>query len=871
MRFQDLPSRLQAYIVLHFLVLAPLLWVVWHQPAPADEWLTGILLFATLVAGTWKLELTVFQGRMSGVFAIVCLALLLQGSQAAVLCAAAGALVTTLVRSPEGSWRIRLQRQPLHRFLFNPAHCALVCALASLAYMEVVALARAGTFGIGCGLTVFTGVYFLLNSVGISVAIGLQQQAKPGAVWRENFLWTAPGFFASALAAGVIAVNLRLAGAWALVFLPPLYLIHHACRLYLDRLKQANSALMEEVAERRRVEAALRKEREFLQAVLENAADCAETLASVARLTVPYLADACVVDMLQEGTLVRRLAAAHIDPAGAPLLDTGGQRDLAASPEDCPIRQALRTRASQCRAGEALTGTSLGRAYDGLFPASRLEAITSVPLVARERTLGVITFFTAESSHRGRPVDLSLAEDLARHAALAVDNARLYRELQEDDRRKEVFLGMLGHELRTPLAAVTHSLEAIYLRGTDDLRIQRAVEMMRRQVRHQSQLVDDLLDVSRIRQGKIRLRKEPVALRDILAHAVESTRPLIESRNHVLTVGPCDETLCVTGDRTRLEQVVVNLLTNAARYTDPGGHIWLSVEVGAGGQGPGVGGRRDAVDSSPTPNPHPPSPGEAIIRVRDTGIGISPEMLSRVFDVFTQAGSGAERAHEGLGLGLSLVRQLVELHGGRVEAHSDGEGRGSEFIVRLPIAECGLRIADWNASPSSPKRVPAAPSDLSEQAPGSTPATEPPSPAVEKGFLNPQSAIRIPQLRRVLVVDDNADAAASLAEILDLWGHEACVACSGIAALEAISRQRPDIVLLDIGMPGMDGYEVAREIRRRADGRRLPLVALTGYGQRDDIERALEAGFDAHVTKPAELEELQAVLQSACGERVRLP
>ncbi|HTE20858.1 MAG TPA: ATP-binding protein, partial [Armatimonadota bacterium] len=809
MSFRQHPLRLQLYILAHMVVLPPLLWLVSQQPGPGSWALAAALLLATLVAGSWKLELTVFQGRMSLVFAIVCLALLLEGVQTAVWCSAAGALVTTLVRAPRGGWRVSLQRQPLHRVAFNPAHCAIACTLASLAFLQVIPTAPGGWMGKVCGLTVFTAVYFLVNSLGMAVAIGFQQRLRPWKVWKEDLLWTAPGFFASAFAAAGIWIAFQAMGAWALFFLPPVYLVYYAYWLYLDRLQQANTLLKEQVAERERAEGALQKEREFLQAVLENVADgiiaCDSTgaithvnraarefhgipgeapltedwtthyhlygpdgetplppeeaplvqafhghtvrdaevvlaprrgrarslvtsgqkisdahgeklgavvvmhdlterkqaeeerahfireqaaraeaeaaqhrigfladasemlsssldheatLANLARLSVPYLAEACVVDMVEEDGTLRRLAAAHADPSRQALLGASDEQPVLTLREDHPIHVALRTAQPQFQGGaseQLLAGTGQPEVASSEPAAS--GSLTCVPLVARGRTLGVLTFFTTRSGHRYGPSDFSLAKDLARRAALAVDNGLLYRKVQEDDRRKSVFLAMLGHELRNPLAAIKSSMEVIRMRGTDNPRLERAMNVVHRQVDHQTRLIDDLLDVSRITQGKIVLRKEKVDASAVMTHAVESARPLIESRKHDLTVSLCPELMWLDADPTRLEQVVANLLTNAAKYTDPGGHIWL---------------RCEHVDNT------------IVIRVKDTGIGIAPEMLPRIFDIFTQVDSALDRGHGGLGLGLSLVRSLVQMHGGEVEAHSEGEGRGSEFTVRLP-------------------------------------------------------------------------------------------------------------------------------------------------------------------------------------------
>jgi CheY-like chemotaxis protein/two-component sensor histidine kinase len=311
-------------------------------------------------------------------------------------------------------------------------------------------------------------------------------------------------------------------------------------------------------------------------------------------------------------------------------------------------------------------------------------------------------------------------------------------------------------------------------------------------------LVDDLLEVSRITRGKIELRKEHVALAGVLRAAVEASRPLIDACGHTLEVGLPDEPLVVDGDHVRLAQVFANLLNNSAKYTDRGGRIR-------------VGARREA--------------GEAVVSVSDNGIGITSDLLPRVFDLFTQGGRAGERAQGGLGIGLTLVRMLVGMHGGRVEARSAGPGRGSEFIVRLPLAD-----------------GPAHDEKHMEGQPGGVLAS-----------------------RRVLVVDDNRDAADSLGVLLGLLGADVRVVYGGVAALEAVETYHPSAVLLDIGMPGMDGHEVARRIRRRPDCRDVTLIALTGWGREDDRRRSELAGFDHHLVKPADAGVLEALLASPGG------
>jgi PAS domain S-box-containing protein len=376
-------------------------------------------------------------------------------------------------------------------------------------------------------------------------------------------------------------------------------------------------------------------------------------------------------------------------------------------------------------------------------------------------------------------------------------------ELREAHRRKDEFLATLAHELRNPLAPIRNALAILRLAGNNPARLDQARGIMERQVRQLVRLIDDLLDLSRITRGKIVLRKERVTLAEVVNSAVESSRPLIDQGGHALTVTLPPQSVQLDVDPTRLAQVLLNLLNNAAKYTEPGGRIWLTASVA------------EAADRA--------APSTLEIRVRDTGIGIPKEMLPRLFEMFTQVDRSVDRAQGGLGIGLSLVRGLVQLHGGTVEAHSEGPGRGSEFVVRLP---------------------------LPPQEPIETRAAALPAP----------SGNGAERRRRVLIVDDNTDAANSLAMLLGMRGYETWAAHDGPAALRQAAAVRPDVVLLDIGMPGMSGYEVARELRRNLDLRGALLVAMTGWGQDEDRRRSLEAGFDRHLVKPVDLAALEQLL-----------
>jgi PAS domain S-box-containing protein len=367
--------------------------------------------------------------------------------------------------------------------------------------------------------------------------------------------------------------------------------------------------------------------------------------------------------------------------------------------------------------------------------------------------------------------------------------------LRDADHRKDLFLATLAHELRNPLAPIRTAAQILGSPRLAPDQLQWAQHVIQRQVARMALLLDDLLDIARITQGKLELKAERVKLTDVVDSAVEEVRPLLESKNHQLTVTLPSEELALNADPLRLSQILSNLLTNAAKYTDPAGHINLSAGV---------------------------QNGTLCLSVKDDGIGIAPQALTRIFEMFSQIDGTAARSEGGLGIGLALVKGLLELHCGTIEARSDGLGRGSEFVVRLPLTA-------------------ATPAEAS--------ATEVDAPPVACG-------------RRVMVADDNKDAADALAMLLELSGHEVRVAHRGRAALELAQRFRPDVAIIDIGMPDLSGYEVAKELRRESWGAGICLIALTGWGQDDDRQRAKDAGFDRHMTKPVEAWALEELLSN---------
>jgi PAS domain S-box-containing protein len=428
----------------------------------------------------------------------------------------------------------------------------------------------------------------------------------------------------------------------------------------------------------------------------------------------------------------------------------------------------------------------------------RFEMEIAYPQIGRRYLLCT---YTPEIDPNGRVAGwVAAITDLTDRHQLEETLRRSEESLKEADRRKDEFLATLAHELRNPLAPIRNAVQILRVQGPAEPDVQWAREVIDRQVQQLTHLVDDLLDVSRITRGKIELRKERIELAAILERALETSRPVVEAAHHRLTVTFPEGPVWVAADLTRMAQVLSNLINNAAKYTRAGGHI----QVSASGAG-----RPQAV---------------ATIQVRDDGIGIQPEMLSHIFDMFAQVDTSLERAQGGLGIGLTIARSLVEMHGGTIEASSAGLGRGSVFDIRLPLAQELAQKEDVRAA------------DREHEA---------------RGGL------------RVLVVDDNEDSADSLAIWLRLKGHEVRTAYDGPQALAQALEQPPELVLLDIGMPGMSGYEVARRLRAHPGTRLTMLVAMTGWGQEEDRRQSREAGIDQHLVKPLEprvLEDLIARL-----------
>jgi len=565
----------------------------------------------------------------------------------------------------------------------------------------------------------------------------------------------------------------------------------------LFRMRQQVAQQVEDRAERAAAEESARRSSFLSEAsrALASSLDFEATLSTLAHLAVPQLADYSLVSLAdQHGGIERTVAAwTWSDPStGAASPPLGHECRLQAWLADI-VTRALTSNKMQLHLSLKVPapaacpdGTSNG---DSNSQGALVDSVVVLPLMARTKMLGALTIARMPSSRRYSHGELALAKELSERAAIALDNVLLVRDIQQADRHRNEFLAMLAHELRNPLAPLRNAAEVLRLQGSNRPEFTWAQDVITRQVTHMVRLVDDLLDVSRITRGKIRLELKQENAADIVASAVETARPLIVARKHVLTTTLPEDLLWVNVDATRLAQVLSNLLTNAAKYTPDGGRLSLVVQ-------------REG--------------DQAVFRVRDSGEGIPREMLSHIFDLFTQVDQSLARSQGGLGIGLTLVRRLVEMHGGSVQASSEGPGQGSEFVVRLPAQA----LPRPEAVPTGTK------------------------PAATTSWGGPC---------RILVVDDNVDAADSLAAILQLNGHTVQMAHDGLAALDRVRAHKPDAVLLDIGLPGLSGLEVAQRLRAQEENKGLTLIAVSGYAQEEDFNRSRRAGFDHHFVKPVDI------------------
>ncbi|MDQ1813158.1 ATP-binding protein [Massilia sp. CCM 9210] len=511
-----------------------------------------------------------------------------------------------------------------------------------------------------------------------------------------------------------------------------------------------------------------------------------------------------------------RLLGQHLSVTRCPYADVEGDNDRFTIRHDWTAPGAMSTvgvysldlfgtrAASDMREGRTLRICDVDRELDeagggAMFNAIACRAIICCPLVKEGKLVAMMAV------HQDRPrqwtdAEVALVEQTVERSWAHIERARATEALREADRRKTEFLAILAHELRNPLAPIRNGLQVMRMAEHDQATVARVRDMMERQVTQMVTLVNDLLDIARITRGNLELKPVRVELRELIASAVETSMPLIDANRHALTVDVAPESLMLDADPTRIAQVIGNVLNNAAKYTPAGGRITLAAW-------------RDGA--------------QAVLSVRDTGIGIPPESALTVFEMFSQVGASLDRAQGGLGIGLSLARRLVELHGGTIDLVRDETVSGSRFDIRLPLAP-----------------------DVAAQAPGA-------------GVIADTRSSGL----RVLVVDDNLDAADMLSELMDIIGHTSRVANDGPRALALAEQFRPEVVFLDIGMPGMNGYEVARTLRTMAHLEPLVLVALTGWGDDNDRARSKEAGFDHHLIKPANLEAVERLLAGLVASR----
>jgi signal transduction histidine kinase/ActR/RegA family two-component response regulator len=536
--------------------------------------------------------------------------------------------------------------------------------------------------------------------------------------------------------------------------------------------------------------------------VLASSVDLRETLRVLAKMIVPTLADWCTITVREQDGVIRRVAGAHVDPARAPLIAAYVEGFEPSHHTRSEVFEAVASGRSffapKVAPGQ-LEAFAQGQDHLELLRKLGCTSVIVVPVIARGRPVGGVSLAMSDGRRELGELDHQLARELGALIGFAVDNARrraeseqALQQAEEAIRAKDQFFAILGHELRNPLAPIQTAVELLKLRGGVPARELAVIE---RQTKHLTRLVDDLLDVARISRGGVQLAREPVDVAEIVRNALEMVETLLVQGRHELVID-VERGLVVNADPTRLAQIVSNLVTNAARHSPAGGKIEVH------------GTRND---------------DRIVLRVCDSGEGIAPELLPRVFDAFVQQRQTLDRARGGLGLGLAIVKTLVEAHGGTVRAHSEGVGCGAELVVELPSGEVDI---------PSPRVTPLP-----------TPA---PMPAIAPA--------------RVLVVDDNEDACALLAETLERAGYEVHTAFDGAQALSACNDRVPAAALLDIGLPGMDGYELARRIRAMPGFARVFLVAVTGYGQDTDRARTREAGFDEHLVKPVTMKQIRAVL-----------
>jgi signal transduction histidine kinase/CheY-like chemotaxis protein len=534
--------------------------------------------------------------------------------------------------------------------------------------------------------------------------------------------------------------------------------------------------------------------------ILAESLDYETTLKNVARSAVPEIADWCAVRIIANDGTMERLADVHSDPSREKILDEIVRRFPPT--EDFGPHKVIREGIAQFLPDTSGPAERVGSddEHRALLHRIGFASYLCVPLRGREHILGIISMAITDSGRHFTDADFELAEVTAARATMAIENARMFRDARDELQRREIFIAQLGHELRNPLSAIANAMAVLDSASPDPVRAARLHDILKRQTTQLSRLVDDLLDVSRISQGKISLNRAPFNIAVLVARSVQTLQETggLEGRNIDLQVHSRE--LTINADEVRVEQIIWNLLLNAIKFTEPGGSIEVAVS---------------RVDDS------------AVVSVLDDGAGISPRELPDIFQPFHQAAANSVEAG-GMGLGLALVEQLTRLHGGSIAVTSGGPGAGSRFEVKLPLAD----------------EVVAGKRDRVHDG--------------DSNGVNTNDSATI--ARRVLIVDDNLDALESLKLLLELAGHEIAVASDGESGIEQVASWHPEVALIDIGLPDIDGYEVAARLRVMESPARPLLVALTGYGQPEDRRRALSAGFDVHLTKPVDIDELNRIL-----------
>jgi len=765
---------------------------------------------------------TTLPGRMApaeaGSFLLVGVALLLiaQGSERWLRSSQCLTLTAALI-----SWEallghaygVALYAVPAYRFTRVGAHTALAFTLLCLG--TLASRPRSGVMAI-----------FTCDSAGGYMA----RRVLPAAVGVPSLLgWLClegerAGFYDTAAGVALMVVA-------TLVFFAALIAWNARA---LERVEDERAQLDREQSARAQAEAAERRAAFLAQAsaALGASLDCNSTLKSVPDLAVPRVADWCAVSVLDPAGTIRQLAVGHVDPSKVEFAWEVEKRYPASLNAPYGPGRVIRTGASELVSeipDSLLEAVAQDEEHLRLLRALGVASYMVVPLIARGETLGAIAFGSADPDRRFARTDLAVAEELAHRAALAADNARHYEAegraraaAEAASRAKDAFLATVSHELRTPLSPILAWARMLRQGNLGEEKTKRALEVIERCARSQAKLIEDLLDVSRIITGKLGLDVRPVQLAPVVQAAVEVVRPAAEAKGLTLRALLDSEAGAVAGDAERLKQVVWNLASNAVKFTPTGGHVEVQLA--------GVDGRVE-------------------IRVSDTGQGIPPDFLPQIFQRFEQADSTSTRAHGGLGLGLAIVRHIVELHGGTVRAESPGEGRGAVFTVRLPlpVAQAGR--------------------ELERRPPGSGASACPPEIAPLDGV-------------RVLVVDDEPDNNDVVGALLSSCGAEVRLAGSARLAIETLAEWRPDVLVTDIAMPNEDGYDLLASIRaQQGEQAEILAVALTAYASREDRIRLLSAGFQAHVPKPVDPTELTAVvanlgraaqrLRAEAGDRAR--